>query len=295
LANKKYISIIRLLKYADIDYNNEINIARVRKQLNAEFDLAANGIIELDGYAYNKSDVFEEIDNPSFQERIKFHKLLWDNPHFLLILEQNQLNIQEVFKVINNFNNNDDFDQFVSPYFATSFNIISRNYLTEKPQLQELAEWLKFDGFMKNEDREEGYKSIRIFLHDNIKVLKNINTQNFKANAPLMIHWIKLGAGKFLSNLPPELHEEKDDIVLYLINICVYIQKTYNDVCIKLSSELTTVSDLPSELTNLIINNHAAYTGSNRTTSRDSGEKQNWGWLIWVAILIIRMLITCNH
>jgi hypothetical protein len=62
LANKQYISIIRLLQHAEIDVESEINVARVKKQLAAEFNFSPTAIIEIDNYSYNKTDVFEELD-----------------------------------------------------------------------------------------------------------------------------------------------------------------------------------------------------------------------------------------
>jgi hypothetical protein len=54
LANKEYTSIIRLFNHCDISINDDFNLSRARKQLQAEFGIAQDGFIEIEGYTYTR-------------------------------------------------------------------------------------------------------------------------------------------------------------------------------------------------------------------------------------------------
>ncbi|MEO5943461.1 MAG: hypothetical protein ABIP30_15005 [Ferruginibacter sp.] len=286
MANKQYISIIRLFEHCDISVEENIQVSRIKKQLAAEFDLGTSGFIETEGYSYNKQDVFEEVEKPDFIGRLHYHQLLWNRKVLLAMLEDNVVDLPGIDKDFKSFQNDPSFDQFFSPYFGFSFNYISRSFLNEL-KLDELSEWLCYEDFLLPEDREEGFRAIRIFLEDNIRLLRNINTTSYKPVRAKVIHWGENGASRFLNNLPDDFYAAKNEIVLYLINLTVRIQKTYKKDCKHLSTELTCLRDLPEETANLIYNNHRAYTQS-RVTFRG-----NYSWLIWVAFILIRILAGC--
>jgi hypothetical protein len=87
LASKQYISIIRLFEHCGIAYDSEIIVSRIKKQLTAEFGIAASGIIEINHHSYNKNDVFEEIEHPDFITRLSFHRKIWNSLCLLSFLE----------------------------------------------------------------------------------------------------------------------------------------------------------------------------------------------------------------
>lgn len=284
MASKQYTSIIRLFQHCDISAEGDIHVPRIKKQLSAEFDFAKNGFIEIEGYSYNKSDVFEEIEKPNFNERLFHHKKIWQRKAVLAILEDNLLNLFDLRDQIKTFANDTSFEQFFSPYFVIPFNYISRKCINEN-QLSDLGDWLLFDDFLQPDEREEGLRTIRIFVEEKLRVLRNVNKDTFLSKRPEIMEWLTSGGGNFLSNLPHELYSEKSDIALYLINLTVAIQKSEKRDCKRISTVLTCIRDLPAELERLITNNHKAYTQGGSSSSNN-----NYGWIIWVVIIVLKLL-----
>jgi hypothetical protein len=285
LASKQYISIIRLFNHCDISLEGEVNTSRIKKQLNAEFDFAKDGFIEVDGYSYNKNDVLEELDKPNFAERLVYHKKLWEQKALLALLENSDLNIYEVRSQIKTFANDEAFEIFFSPYFVIPFNYVSRKYINEN-RTSELGDWMLFDDFLKADEREEGLKTIRIFLDEKLKVLKNVNKDTFKNRRSEVMDWLEGGAGRLLSNVPEDFHAIKEDIALHLINLTVAIQKTAKKDCKEISHELSAINDLPKELEDIITNNHRVYTQTGSTASGNT----DYRWVIWVVIILLKMV-----
>ena len=287
MANKQYISPIRLFKQLDISLDGDINVSRIKKQLAAEFDFNTSGIIEIDGFAYNKSDVFEELENPNFFERLSYHKRIWESKHLLVVLERNELNLPEVFAELKYFSNDEVFDNFISSYFAVSFNNVARGYLNPA-RLQVLGDWYRCESYVLAQDKEEAFKATRIFLDENIRLLKNVNTQNYKTFRPQIAHWFTRGGANFFNNLPDTFHDEKHQLVFHMINICVAIQRNFKYDCKTLSRELTCMQNLPEDFQKIIDGNHRIYMGE--SASRSDGDK-SYGWVIWVVIVIIRIIV----
>ncbi|MEO7524731.1 MAG: hypothetical protein ABIT58_11585, partial [Ferruginibacter sp.] len=126
---KQYTSLIRLFEHCSIPYNDEINLLRIRKQLQAEFGFSASGMIEVEGYTYNKNDVFEELEKTDFLQRLPYHIGIWENKFILAILEDHAVNLPDLKTQIRKYQDNLEFEAFFSPYFAIPFNVISRSYL----------------------------------------------------------------------------------------------------------------------------------------------------------------------
>ena len=292
LASKHYISIIRLFEHTGIDFEGEINITRIKKQLNAEFGFTETGFIEIDGNTYNKTDVLEELDNPDLLIRLPYHIRIWNNKYFLSILEDNAVNLPELNKAIKEFESDEVFDHQFCGYLAAPFNHISRNFISNN-QLTDLGEWLRYETFILPENREEAFRSIRVFMEETIRTLKNISTENYDVFKPKLKEWLEPGWYKMMNNLPDEFYEQKNDIVFHLINLTVKIQKSNRNDCRKLSSELINLKDLRGNLMETIFKNDSVYNGN--YSSSDSGT--SYKWLIWVAIALVKLLVAshgCN-
>lgn len=283
MANKQYTSIIRLLTHCDIELNGEVNVPRIKKQLLAEFDFADGGFINIDHYSYSKNDVLEEIGKEDFLQRFIYHKKIWEYKAVLAILENNELRLDELRNEIKTFSGDTDFDQFFSPYFALPFNYVSRNFLN-KGELIKQGEWLLFEDFLQPEDREEAFRPLRVFLENNIRLLRNINGDNYKNTRPQLEHWLKPGGSSLLNNLPYEFYGEKAEIVLHLINLTVRIQRTNRKDCKAVSRELTCTTDIPQEYEDLIMSNHKVYTNQVQAT----GNTNNYWWILWAVIILLR-------
>ncbi len=287
MANKQYISIIRLFQHCGIPDGDDFNLSRAKKQLQAEFGIAAGGFIEMDGYTYTRQDVFEEIEHPDFSERMTFHKQIWDSPHMLQLLEKNAVNLPAIRNEIEPFCGNEEFDTFFSPWFAGPFNYVARTLLADE-KLKEAGEWLSYEEFLQPAEREEAFRPIRIYLDENFKILRNVNRDNYKIMRPMISHWIDTDWYVFFNNLPHEFYEIRNDITTKLINIGVAVQKTNRRDCKKMSSQLIELQDTPESLRNTIASNHLVYTGSSTRSSR----WRSGFWAIWIIFMFMRGVLS---
>ncbi len=290
MANKQYISPIRLFDHCGIDYSGEVNLQRLKKQLSAEFDFSKSGFIETGGYTYNKNDVLEEIERPDFISRLTYHKKIWQNKNMLAVLEDNQVDLYAIKYSFDEFQNDPAFDDFFSPLFAAPFNHISRSFLING-RLQDLGQWLWYRDFLKAPEREEGFKSIRIFIEENDKLFKNISRDNYKSFRPKIKHWLGQEWPMLFNNLPDEFYPLKNSMIADLINLTVKIQRLNGQDCRLISNGLIQLRDVPEDLSATIASNHSIYNGTGTKST-----SPNYWWIIWIAIFVIRMIATggCN-
>nr|WP_294908746.1 hypothetical protein [uncultured Lacibacter sp.] len=292
MASKQYISIVRLFEYCDIVTDEAFNLARAKKQLQAEFSIAKDGFIEVDSYSYTRHDVFEEIERPDFSERFSFHKQIWNNKPVLQLLEDNLMDLPLFESRMIAFTGNKAFDEFFSPYFAGPFSYLSRNYIAEA-RLADMGSLLSFEDFLQPAEREEAFRPLRIFLDENLRLLRNVQKENYGIMRPKILHWIETDWYTLLNNLPHEFYDAKNDIATFLINIGVAIQKSNKRDCRKMSEQLVSLTDMPEAIRSIIVSNHAAYAG---TSSGGGGGWGNYFWIGWVIFAIIRVLASgsCN-
>jgi hypothetical protein len=285
---KQYISLIRLFDHCGIPADDNINLPRIKKQLQAEFGITGGGFIEVDDYSYNRHDVFEEIERPDFLQRLVFHKQIWKRPQILQLLENNIADfsgtLRSEFALLWN---NKAFDEFFSPYFAGPFNYLSRTLLADTC-LREMGDLLAYENFLLPAEREEAYRPVRVFLDENLKILRNVNRENYKIMRPKIVHWIGKEWHQFFNNLPHEFYDIKFDIINYLVNIGVAIQKSHRRDCRQMSEQLILLQDAPERLMEIIASNHNVYT-------RSSGSTWSFGWgrgfgVAWLIFMLFRVV-----
>ncbi len=283
MASKQYISIIRLFNHCGISTEGEFNLSRAKKQLQAEFGISQEGFIEVEGHVYSRHDVFEEIERPDFLNRLVFHQQIWMSPQVLQLLENNIADfaaIQDEFQLLSGDN---EFDAFFSPYFAGPFNYISRTLLGDS-SLEQIADLLRYEEFLLPADREEAFRPLRVFLDENLKILRNTNEDNYSMMRPKIAHWIDTDWFGFFNNLPPEFYETKNDMTILLINVGVAIQKSHRKDCKKMSQQLISLQETPESLRGTIVSNHAVYNSSRSFTP-------SWGGgfgIVWIIIMLFR-------
>lgn len=290
MANKQYQSIIRLLQHSGVDIDAPLNVSRIKKLLNAEFDMSASGYLEADEFSYSKSEVFEELDRSDFENRFIYHRRIWNDRAILDLLEKNAFNYFDFDTQMRAYYNDVSFDQFFSPYFGFSFHYLSRGYLNEG-RFDEMSSLLAYDEFMLHDEREEAFRPLRVFLDDSLRAFRNINAENYASFADEMRPWGFPRWSRMLNALPEELEDRKADIALYLVNVTVAIQRTKKSDCRFISNELVQVEELPEELRKLIKSNHKVYTGGSIASSKSGGI--SYWWIGWVVIVLLRVLSGC--
>lgn len=279
MANKQYSSPIRLFDYAAVDTDGELNILRIKKQLNAEFEISTSGILEIDGYTYNKEDVFEELSLEDFPQRLIYHQQLWKSKKILDWLEKNTVNLYVVGDEFEKFYGDKIFDRFFSPYFSGPFNYTARN-LINNLRGEDLGKLLAYEDFLQPSEREDAFKSIRLFLEENLGILKNISDKNYGIMRPKLTFWLNEQWQGFVNNLPDEYYEEKTDLVILLINLTVTIQKWQEEDSKQISTKLILLDAIPEHLKDTISKNYAVFF---------KAKKVSYTWIFWVIFILIKI------
>jgi len=228
--------------------------------------------------------VFEELEKADFETRYQNHRKIWNDLAILDMLEQNAFNYFDFDTQLREYANDESFEHFFSPYFSVSFAYLSRVFINEG-RFSDLYDLLTFEEFLGEADREEAFRSLRVFLDDAIRTFRNVSKESYPNFKEEMRVWRSTSWSKVLNILPEELHDRKENICFYLINVTVAIQKTQHSTCKFISKELTNVEGLSYELEKIIKNNHKVYTASKSTGS--------YGWILWVVFILLKVLSGC--
>ncbi|MEO7524120.1 MAG: hypothetical protein ABIT58_08500, partial [Ferruginibacter sp.] len=154
------------------------------------------------------------------------------------------------------------------------------------------ADLYLFEDFLKADEREEGFRPVRLFLDDHISTLKNLSEVTLKGSLPKLKQWTDPGISSFLNNLPYDFDSVKIELLVYLVGATVKIQHTNRKLCKALSKQMVKVMDLPMELSDTIDNNDRIYQGNIRAIKSNSGSGSYW-WMIWVVLILMRILLKC--
>ena len=288
----QYQSIIRLFDYCNIEYGDNVDLVKIKKILSAEFSIATGGIITIDNFDYSKNDCLEELESTDFSERLRCHKLIWKQQSLLNYLEQNIISFSDICKWID-LKDDIDFVKFVSPYFATSFDKVMGKILN-LPDFEDAKRWMNLLDFVNNpEDEDRALNSLRIFLIETTKMLRNINSTTYISFMPQIQPWAEQRSGLFLNKLPDSLYKIKEDLVRAWVDFTFHINPQNMNLCYNISCELTLITGIDQELIDVILHNHDVFT------SKKSGERGGSGcanavsiiFLIPVIIFFIKFII----
>ncbi|MFN8250846.1 MAG: hypothetical protein U0V75_03105 [Ferruginibacter sp.] len=286
MAEKQYISPVRLLDHLGINCNEALQVSRIKKLLSAEFSLAKDGFIQVEGFSYNRTDVMEEVEREDFIQRMHWHLRVWQSPGLLLLLENNNAAAEDVRKALDDFQHQPEFDAFFSPFFAAPFNTACRQSITNC-DLATTGDWLTLEAFLLPAERETAFRSIRVFLDETEHLFHNISKENYTSFRNKLAPWLNAGWSHFLNNLPDELWDYREALAVSLINLTVKIQHSYKDDCKTISRDLVKVEKLSQSTRETILNNDRVY---NKTGS-SSGF--NYWWLIWAVLMLLRLANGC--
>ena len=251
----KYVSIIRLFEYCNIDYL-EFNLSKIKKVIAAEYSISDNGIISIGKFDYTKDSVLQEIERDDFAERLQHHHVIWEQKDLLNFLEHDYINDNASQWYY--LNTNENFKQFVSPYFAYAFNKAMHKFLRSM-FLIKASHLLTLMVFVNYADENDALQSTRAFISESLKLFKNTSKSNYRKNYAKLKIWAKQPVYLFINNLPASLSGETEDLVIALINFTVEIQFKDRRFCLDVSENLIRVSCVQQEHLKHIRDNHAIY------------------------------------
>lgn len=290
MASATYLSPIRLFDHCGISYNEGFSFSRMKKQLNAEFEYSKDGFIEIEKYHYNKNDILNEIELTDFEERLIYHKRIFQNKNMLSILEDNIIYLDTASNDFMEFVNDEKFDAFFSPYFANAFYQISRKWFNQA-QYKEISKLLLYEQFILENDREEAFKAIRIYFQEQLSIYKNISKENYSTYRNGLAYLWDYGWVDFMNTLPDEFYDLKNDLVTSVINLTVALQKPIVADSKSISTRLSKLQGLSSNLSELIINNDEVF---NPKSSNSFKTYAGFGWIIFIIIRVIISAEGCH-
>lgn len=298
-----YISIIKFLAYCNIEVTDaaSLSISRVKKQVNAEFGLAENGIITIDHTTYNKQDVLNILEASNCTEIINYQLLIEQYPALKHFLETGEA-LSEINTDIAQLSDNEGFVTYISPYFAQLFNKEMRQRL-QNYAFKEAADWTPNCRLVLLSDGEAAFSSTSGFLNENIKLFKNLNHVSFNSRIEEVIPWTGDWA-EFMNQQPDILYAQKEELSNVLIDFCIEIQNEDPKTCYLISEQMTKLNFLDGVTTKVIHDNHEIYEAAIANASWVSKEikkkhRTNNGYgkmirlVIFIAILI-RIISNCN-
>jgi hypothetical protein len=282
---KKYISPIRFIKYLDQDALNEINesnISRIKKHAKAEFNLHPDGVIDIDGYTYNKSDIFDLLDADSALFDLDCHLMIWEDKSFLLFLENCE--ISQTISEISDWIKDEYYDHsfLISPYLTYSIHH-SISEALENKKMKLCTRLLQLQPLLEDDNIPDAYRSVLNKVKEGIRLFKNTSSVN--NYAPELNFWKEAEWGLMVNELPEMYGEEQEDMVNESINLTVRMQNSYNEFTKKISTQLMKIENgISQDTRNLIESNHSVFTGSSIAGS-SSGESDSiwtkwWFWLL---------------
>jgi hypothetical protein len=257
----QYQSPIRLFNHLQISteiLNDVLQLPKLKKLLLAELAIAENGIIKIDDFTYDKNEILIELDKPDFYSRLQFHQQIWNQKSLLNLLEKNQFNkyFNQYYLWID-FKNESAFVDFISPYFATSFNHVCKTILDEMDFVT-MPEWLSYIGFIKNDDYEIAFGSFRNYLQGRVKIFKNINVDQIKKDSDFT-YWASLNWADTINKLPEFLNESIEQFINAGINFTVNNYKKNVVLSLSINKELLRIKHCTANQLELLTQNLEYY------------------------------------
>ncbi|GEM_PF-6482825 len=294
-------SLIRFLEYCNIGYSDKdsFSVQRAKRQVNAEFALEESGIITIDGVSYNKSDVLKELEHPDFTERLQYHVVLWNHKVLLRLLEQDAINIDDVNTQFLSLANDEEFRYFLAPQMATAFNSVVKSLL-KVPDFYNAFLWLRLKVFITPEEEEYAYQSLRIFLEEQLRLFKNLNSETYTNKYNEIAPWQRQEWHLLFNNLPDSLYYFNDEFAHVLINFTVQVQRADKRLCVAISSRLVQMQHVSYNYKKLIDDNHRIYTANTPVgTVQRKNKSPHMGWIATALVIVLLRLLmqakSCNN
>lgn len=295
----QYISPLRFFEKLDISTDDISDVKKLKKIVNLEFISSETGIIEVDGFDYNKQDLLQLLSDEYFEKKWNFHKMIWDNKDLLDVLEREAVDIKQL-RAILVFKDDADFCAFVSTYFAKPFSNITKILLNEQ-YIRDVYLWLQCRFYIGKEEEEIAYDSLRKHFEEALYIFRNINNANYESKRTEIESWETENWSSVLNSLPDYLYYYRDAIAEGLTHVLVVIQYNEKGLCYSISSWLVKLNIASPVLVDTIKSNHRIFeqnASSNVKTSSKSSRSWGGSWIYFLGVALVKILIglgTCNN
>lgn len=299
----RYLSPIRFYTHCGVDLSDPtaINASRLKKMVSAEFAMAPDGVVTIYNFSYNKNDILQDLDNPEWEKYLGYHLTIWNTAGLLNFLETDTIHTFKARKEWFNLSEDPGFVDFISPCFAESFNNVMKIFLNPV-DFDEARFWMLFLRFINQDNTEAALASTRIFLDDSIRLFKNTNSQSYWTDFAQIQPWSKQQWHLFINDLPDSLYFYKESLAESLVSLTVEIQHTDQGIAYMISTRLSQMQGLSTNLENIIKKNHEIFannhsisinaydSGSGSSQQKESSPVRTFFSILFAVIVIIRFL-----
>jgi hypothetical protein len=150
-----------------------------RKKLFAELELSGETTIDLNGKPFTKNDIIKYFDDLLKDEALAWHSAVAADRVLLGFLEQAMLGRKERFEN-NPLYNDEQFIQWISPYFCHAFNVFMERCFVVEPDEDGLTSLVNNRLLMTPGDTEKAWNNVTRFIMDDIATLERFHAQDKK-------------------------------------------------------------------------------------------------------------------
>jgi len=277
-----------------------------KKKLLAEFEIAGSTSISFQGQELHRQDVlslFEELNSPDI---FGFHRAIWGDKDLLYFLEEAQVRIGHYW-ASNDLYDEPDFLQFISPYYALAYNKFLQAFLNNNRTLYEFDTLFRNGALILDAAADDAFRyATRYFLEKKNELL----VVSYKAKNGEKIHLQELrqifsdDQIYVLNHLPDGFMALRYELTNILNNLCVvFDKKSLNKEALAVIERAATIHQEDEELKNLVPANLRIIRskqdkGIFRTNPNTGKRTINYGWIIFLLIIVIRLGIVgdaCNN
>jgi hypothetical protein len=297
----EYRSPVRLVSHASepIQPFAPQSISRTKKKLLAEMALQDNQIT-LDGSLYTRNDVIQLLDGVTDEQVWKSHCTVYSFDVLLNFLEKNTFDV-EGFKKVEPYLYDQRFVHFISPYFASSFQVVS-NTLIKQKDFFSLACLLNYKSFILPEHQDDAYQKIRVYLDELIYTIKNLSWEKFRQDESILHFLFNGNWVAFFNKLPDSFGTTRDEFMRQMLNLIFRFQRKatwyyLHQCCLRLndiecnSSQKETLKQYEGTIRDNANNESNGGRTVRRSTSSTERSGPSIGRIIFICIWLVLIFV----
>ena len=193
-----------------------------RKKLFAELELSGESTIELHGKPFTKNDIIKYFEDLLKEDALSYHSAVGEDRVLLVFLENAWIGRKEKFQD-NPLYKNEQFIQWISPYFCHSFMTFMDACFQGEPDEYGLTSLLNNKLLMTPGDIEKSWSSITRIIMDDISILEQYHVKKDLA-VSLVSGLMEFSYIRMIQMLPQgRFASLRDKYALCMQNVCIDI------------------------------------------------------------------------
>lgn len=273
-----------------------------RKKLFAELELSGESTIELHGKPFTKNDIIKYFEDLLKEDALSYHSAVGEDRVLLGFLEHARIGRKEQFQK-NPLYKNEQFIQWISPYFCHSFTAFMDDCFLEEPDEDGLTSLLNNNLLMTSGDLEQSWNAVtRIIMHD-ISTLEQFHTKK-NETVSLVSGLMEFGYIRLIQLLPQgRFASLRDKYALCMLNACIDVfnkhtqHRSYARTWLENAKLLAVSEEVKKQITKKLEEMDAIGVPAGAEAGTRTGEKKGNSSpfkLILFAVIAIIKIATCN-